>query len=170
MENSQSSPVRCWTQTLASSVWERQRTIITQPKYMSGSKNQKLKKQNKSSVWAPLFLFLCSVQKVFDKFHFHSSLSSSPWILLSPNTTMFLTTPFPSSSVLFIHCHGDYKDTRINWWGFGAQRRIAAQAWASGSLCILYVIYSSVWDCSGVTASFWQQHDPRRPAVRTMPA
>lgn len=109
-----SSPACCWTQTLASTVWARK--SINNLKDMSGgersnNKNPTSAQQLSSSfpLWIPLPPSHC--------FSIPLSLHTH---------TQSLTTPFLSSSVLFDRCHGDYKDTRISWWGSGTERRKCA--------------------------------------------
>lgn len=58
--------------------------------------------------------------------HFHPVTVFQSLSLYTHTHTQSLTTPFLSSSVLFDRCHGDYKDTRISWWGAGTERRKCA--------------------------------------------
>lgn len=80
----------------------------------------------------------------------------------STHTTPVSNYTLLSSSVLFVRCHGDFKDTGICWWGFGAERRKSIictlkRPWTlSYNISILYnyTVYSSVWESPSIHWSF----------------
>lgn len=85
---------------------------------------------------------LLSAITVFTEACFHPPLPPSESCSLHTHTTLSLATPSLSSQVLFVHCNDDCKDTRIRWWGFGAQRR--ANPVQAGHKLIFYLFSRSI--------------------------